>query len=206
MGITERRQLEIENLKKKIIAAANEILIEEGYEKLSIRKIASRIEYSPGNIYHYFKDKSEIISYIVASGYKNILKEVSKIKIDYENPAKTITDGLRAYINYMLRNPEQFKVILMNSIDEVQAQVNILEKGISKQRESIANLTKFIELGIESGNFREMDAELTAQNIWADTYGLIGRLIIEESISEIQKSRLIDNHLEMITFMLQRRM
>lgn len=69
MGITERRKLEKEIIRKKIIDTANQILVEEGYENLSIRKIANKIEYSPGIIYHYFKDKSEIITFVVEQGY-----------------------------------------------------------------------------------------------------------------------------------------
>ncbi len=84
MGTTERRQLEREFIKKKILEAASDILAKEGYENLSMRKIAKRIEYSPGIIYHYFKDKDEIITLIVEEGYGKILKTISKIPVDIE--------------------------------------------------------------------------------------------------------------------------
>ena len=50
MGIKERRDVEKAEMKQKIMTAAIEIIEQEGYEKLSIRKIASRIEYSPTTI------------------------------------------------------------------------------------------------------------------------------------------------------------
>ena len=53
MGIKERRLAEREQVKQKIFDAASDIIIADGYEKLSIRKIADRIEYSPGVIYNY---------------------------------------------------------------------------------------------------------------------------------------------------------
>lgn len=46
MGITERREAEKEALKHKIYDVASKLIIEHGYEKLSIRKLASEIEYS----------------------------------------------------------------------------------------------------------------------------------------------------------------
>ncbi|WP_099466925.1 TetR/AcrR family transcriptional regulator [Konateibacter massiliensis] len=61
MGIKERRDIEKTEMKRKIIKAAIEIIEQEGYEKLSIRKIAAKIEYSPTTIYLYYKDKAEII-------------------------------------------------------------------------------------------------------------------------------------------------
>ncbi|MDR3594949.1 TetR/AcrR family transcriptional regulator [Clostridium sp.] len=198
MGIIERKQMEKEAIRKKILDAASEILVEEGYDKLSIRKIASRIEYSPGIIYHYFKDKGEIIAFIVEEEYGKILKMLSEIPIDAENPEKTIEQTFRGYIELILEAPEKFRAILMNDIEAVQEKVNILDRGISKERKSMQGLCKVIELGIEKGKFRKMDAELTAQIIWTSTHGLISRLIIEKNVPKDQKERLINHHFEIL--------
>lgn len=198
MGITERRQSEIQSIKKKIIEAASDILVEEGYEKLSIRKIAKKIEYSPGIIYHYFADKTEIVACIVEEGYENILKKIMSVPIDIDKPQNTIEQGLRTYIDLMLENPEQFRIVLMNDIDEIQSKVNILERGISSKRKSIAMLSSLVALGIEKGIFMEMDAELTAQVLWTSTHGLVSRLILERNIEEEQKQKLINHHFKMM--------
>nr|WP_307897282.1 TetR/AcrR family transcriptional regulator [Clostridium botulinum] len=180
MGITERRKLEKEIIRKKIIDTASEILVEEGYENLSIRKIANKIEYSPGIIYHYFKDKSEIVTFVVQQGYGRILKSINEVPVDTENPEKTIEQGLRKYIELMLQYPEQFRTVLMNDIKSIQEKVNMLHEGVSKDRKSIQQLCRLVELGIEKGKFRDMDIELTAQIIWTSTHGLLSRLILEK--------------------------
>lgn len=198
MGILERKQMEKEAIRKKILDAASEILVEEGYDKLSIRKIANKIEYSPGIIYHYFKDKGEIIAFIVEEEYGRILKMISDIQLNEESPEKTLEETFRAYIELMLETPEKFRTILMNDIEAVQEKVNILGRGISKERKSLQGLCSMIECGIEKGKFREMDVELTAQIIWTSTYGLISRLIIERNIPKDQKERLINHHFEIL--------
>ncbi|QGU96634.1 TetR family transcriptional regulator [Clostridium bovifaecis] len=198
MGISERRQLEREVIRKKIIDAASEILAREGYENLSIRKIANKIEYSPGIIYHYFKDKSEIITYVVEEGYKEILRSIEQIPIDEENPETSIIEALRAYIELMLKTPQQFRAILMNDIEGIQERVNILSEGISKERQSIQSLCNLLVLGAKKGKFRTMDVELTAQIIWTSTHGLLSRLILEKNVSEDQKERLINHHFEVL--------
>lgn len=198
MGILERKQMEKEAIRKKILDAASEIVVEEGYDKLSIRKIANKIEYSPGIIYHYFKDKGEIIAFIVEEEYGRILKTLSDIPLNEENPEKTIEQTFRAYIELMLETPEKFRTILMNDIEAVQEKVNILGRGISKERKSLQGLCSMIECGIEKGRFREMDVELTAQIIWTSTHGLISRLIIERNIPKDQKERLINHHFEIL--------
>lgn len=65
-----RREREIEEMKELILSSASAIVASEGFEKLSIRKIAKSIEYSPAIIYHYFKDKEEIINILMQRGYK----------------------------------------------------------------------------------------------------------------------------------------
>ena len=51
MGIEDRREFEKFEMKNKIKDAAIALIEHEGYEKLSIRKIAAKIEYSPTTIY-----------------------------------------------------------------------------------------------------------------------------------------------------------
>ena len=198
MGISERRQLEKALIRKKIIDVASDILVKDGYENLSIRKIASRIEYSPGIIYHYFKDKAEIIAFVVEEGYGNILKIIGESPLDVENPDKAIVSGLKSYIALMLENPQQFRALLMNDIEAIQEKVNMLQEGISKERKSIQGICMLVKLGIEKNIFREMDIELTAQIIWTSTHGLVSRLILEKNISEQQKERLINHHFEIL--------
>jgi AcrR family transcriptional regulator len=198
MGITERRQMEKEIIRKKIIDAASEILVKEGYENLSMRKIASKIEYSPSIIYHYFEDKAEIVASVVEEGYGRILKSISEIPLDVENPEKTIEKGLRNYMELMLESPEQFMAVLMSDMEVIQEKVNMLQEGISKERKSIQGLCKLVELGIEKGKFRKMDVELTAQIIWTSTHGLLSRLILEKNIPQQQRERLINHHFQIL--------
>lgn len=198
MGISERRQLEIDALRKKIIDAASDILVKEGYDNLSIRKIANKIEYSPGIIYHYFKDKADIITSVAEEGYGRILKSLSELPIDIENPDKSLENTFRAYINLMLGVPQQFRAVLMNDIEGIQDKVNILREGVSKERKSLQGLCRLIELGIEKGKFRELDIELTAQIIWTSTHGLLSRLILEKDVTVKQQERLIDHHFDIL--------
>ena len=60
MGVKERREREKESLRQDILDVAREMFATEGYESVSMRKIADKIEYSPTTIYLYFKDKNEL--------------------------------------------------------------------------------------------------------------------------------------------------
>ena len=55
MGVKERRTREKDQLRRQILSAARELFVNEGYESVSMRKIADKTEYSPPSIYLYFK-------------------------------------------------------------------------------------------------------------------------------------------------------
>ncbi|MDT8718351.1 TetR/AcrR family transcriptional regulator [Clostridium sp. 19966] len=198
MGINERREAEKKAIMDKIIKAASDILVREGYEKLSIRKIASEIEYSPGIIYHYFQDKNDILKQVIKEGYEDILAAISSVPEDISSPEETIRKRLRAYIDFMLQRPNHFKMLLISDIGEEQNNLNILHKGVAKERGTIFQLAEMIQNMVDKRIFRNVDAELTAQIIWTSTHGLISRLIMETHIEEEQKERLINHHFDIL--------
>ena len=69
MGIKERRERQKQELRAGILAAAREIASEEGWQAVTIRKIAALIEYSPPVIYEHFGSKEEILLELVRTGY-----------------------------------------------------------------------------------------------------------------------------------------
>lgn len=78
MGIKQRKDREREEMKDLILDAAKRISIEEGFSKVSIRKIAEEIEYSPGTIYLYFKNRDEILFELHNLAFQNSTKSSSR--------------------------------------------------------------------------------------------------------------------------------
>jgi len=60
MGIKERQERDREAVGRSILDAARDLFVAEGFQNVSIRKIAERIEYSPAAIYGYFSSKDDI--------------------------------------------------------------------------------------------------------------------------------------------------
>lgn len=69
MSTTARREREIQELRSKIITQSWKIITEDGWQALSIRKIADAIEYSAPVIYKHFESKEAIIEYFSKSAY-----------------------------------------------------------------------------------------------------------------------------------------
>jgi AcrR family transcriptional regulator len=69
LGVKERQEREREAVSRAILDAARDLFVAEGYQNVSIRKIADRIEYSPAAIYSYFPSKDDIFFALAEEGF-----------------------------------------------------------------------------------------------------------------------------------------
>ena len=70
MGIKERQERDREAVRRAILDAARDLFVAEGFQHVSIRKIAERIEYSPAAIYSYFASKDDIFFALAEEGFR----------------------------------------------------------------------------------------------------------------------------------------
>lgn len=191
MKIKQRKDIEKEEFKGLIFDIATEILLREGYENLSIRKIAKAAGYSPGSLYYYFDNKAEIISMIYGENVNRISEQMGKVPLDMESPEKTLGEILKIFINLTLETPEHYRAVFMNDIEELRDKFGMLSED-----NVIPNLLNLINAGIENGRFKNADAAITSQLVWVYTNGLVSRLILEKNLSEERKEMIIDFHCE----------
>ena len=167
MGIKERRDVEKEEMKKKIMDAAIEVIEQEGYEKLSIRKIAAKIEYSPTTIYLYYKDKAEIITDMSDQLYNKVMGDVVAV-LNKEAAApvdKQVHDILCVFIKGLCSEPEMVKAVMHSGINVIFANDNIgkpTNPGIDMLDHLISNgiTQKVFKPGIENNSWMIVSASL----------------------------------------------
>lgn len=192
MTIDKRREREIEEMKELILLAASEIIASEGFDKLSIRKIAKKIEYSPSIIYHYFKDKEEILNNVMQRGYKKIVSAVSSVTMESNSPEERLIQMTKNYIKAALNMPDEFMAAQLNQSKSALKHTASLFKGASKEKPALSVLYQCLQGIYKDKDIDENTIELTAQMIVVSTLGLIFKLIIEKDIGDEQRERLIN--------------
>lgn len=198
MGIEERKQSEKNALRNKILKAAGEIIIRDGYEKLSIRKIASAIEYSPTVIYNYFEDKSKIVDCLIKNCSEEIMEALERSWFDGDNYMEALRSGLSSYITIMLNNSQLFKALIVNNVETPDRRSGMLYRGVSDDKKTIGFMKQLIDAGIEKGGFREDDSEMLTMIVWSATFGLLSRMVLENVAEEEQRQELIRCHIDFI--------
>ena len=170
MGISERREREKQELREKILEKAREILIKEGQDNLSIRNIATAIEYSPATIYLYFQDKDEIVYELMEMGFERMTSELQSA-FELSDPVERIRRIGQGYIAFGLKNPEWYD-IMFNAPQPIQHLTCCQEEwGYGKQLFDF--LISSCEAAMDQSRTRRQDPRLVALHLWSTVHGLV---------------------------------
>lgn len=198
MGSRERRVREREALRQEILDAARELFVNEGYEHVSMRKVAEKIEYSPTTIYLYFKDKADLLFSLCEETFSRLVERFEAIDQETEDPVERLRKGLRAYVEFGLRYPNHYKVTFINHVDHDGKN---LEDSMG--RKAFSNLSGLVTRCIEQGRFRPMDAQLASQSLWSAVHGVTSLLIVHTRFPWADQDDLIDHLIETMIYGLQ---
>jgi len=111
MGIAERRIRQKVEVKTTILATAWQLVRAEGWQSLSIRRIADAIEYSVPVIYDHFENKEAILFEFTKQGFVLLCSKLEKAKEKYDTPAEQLTAIADAYWNFAFKNKEYFQLM-----------------------------------------------------------------------------------------------
>jgi AcrR family transcriptional regulator len=200
MTIEERRDREKQQMKELILQTAANIILAEGFEKLSIRKIANRIDYSPAIIYHYFKNKDEIISQILRRGHQDFTASLSEGLAEAATPEARLKTLSRNYIMAALKDPAQFLSVQLSDSPEVMEITAYMFESAAEKKPTLNALYQIVkEVAGEDASNREI--ELTSQIIAASTLGIVVKLALEKNIGEKQRNGIIDRFIDAVVKM-----
>ncbi|MEZ5427867.1 MAG: TetR/AcrR family transcriptional regulator [Pyrinomonadaceae bacterium] len=194
MGVKERKEREQEKLRQKILDAASELFAREGYQNVSMRKIARRIEYSPTTIYLYFKDKADLLYQICEETFANLIKEIEKIETTFYEPIICLRKGMRAYIDFGLKYPNHYEVTFIAPLSDYLGEQHSYE-GSSGQK-AFEHIVQQVSESMKACQIKRGDVNTISQTLWAGIHGVTSLLIAHEDFPFVEKDELIDNTID----------
>jgi len=190
MGVQERRAREKKELRQEILDAARDLFVREGFENVSMRKIAEKIEYSPTTIYLYFQDKAELLDCICEETLDRLVRKQAVLDQTVRDPLERLQRGLRSYIEFGLKHPNHYKVAFMmtHGPEEIEHRGKSHEMG----QKAFNHLRNTLTLCAEAHQIDVPDLEATAQSLWATIHGLTSLMIAKPKFEWVERERLID--------------
>lgn len=168
MTIAARKQREKEKMRELILDAARSIFLEKGYFDASIRNIAEKIEYSPGTIYTYFKDKDEIFHALHEEGFRRMLGKMQPLQ-HVADPFERLKALGLVYLEFARDNKDFYDLMFI-----MQAPIKHEEEDEEwHMGHQTMNFLKAILLQCqERGRFQGQDINYLSFTIWSTVHGM----------------------------------
>jgi AcrR family transcriptional regulator len=166
-----RRERERTETRERILEAARQMLVLNGYEATTMRAIAARIGYTATAIYHHFKDKDDLVAELAAIDFRALgqaLEEAGSVV----DPVARLEKIGEHYVEFGLTHPMQYQFLFMTRRHKEGRREHLQgDPGI----ECYGFLHKTCAEAIATGRLRQEfdDADELAQICWGSLHGVV---------------------------------
>jgi AcrR family transcriptional regulator len=169
MGTKERHLRERQQTRKAILDAARELFIADGYQHVSMRRIAERIDYSPAAIYSYFPAKDDIFFALAAEGFHILAQAVTGAIRHVDDPFERLRRGLWGFYQFAKTHPEYFALMFLDrSVPSLSQDFQRFEFFQQLTSRAEADIRACIERGQFS---RSLEPAAALHVLWAGVLG-----------------------------------
>lgn len=179
--------------RETIAQAARDILVSEGLDAVSLRRVAGRLDVTAPALYGHFIDKRDLLQAIAEEEIREIASEFGDVHSS--DPLDRIRRQCHAYIDYACRNPDLFRTMFLHR-PELTAQPRgdqpplalvLTDRIVASMRDAF-----------DAENFAGQDPELAAMTLWTAVHGVATMLLAGPPLHLDQRSRLGDSVIDSI--------
>ncbi|MEU1348128.1 TetR/AcrR family transcriptional regulator [Streptomyces sp. NPDC005775] len=111
MSVQERKERERAERERLIVATARELAEQQGWDSVTTRRLAERIEYSQPVLYSHFRGKREIIGAVALQGAAEMAAVMRAATAAADGPRERVAALARAYLAFAAGNPAVYDAI-----------------------------------------------------------------------------------------------
>ncbi|BCY09919.1 TetR/AcrR family transcriptional regulator [Actinoplanes sp. L3-i22] len=164
MPIPERKERERADRERLIVATARELAEQQGWDAVTTRRLAERIEYSQPVLYSHFRGKREIIGAVALQGAAEMAVALRAATSAAAGPRDRVLALARAYLDYAARNPAVYDAMFQLDGGLAFARAETPEPLKDAFAALLESLGAVAGEGVDPGLFTEL--------FWAGLHGL----------------------------------
>lgn len=173
MNSVDRRTRERIEVQDKILSAARDLFVREGFDAVSMRKIAEAIDYTPAALYVHFKDKVELMRELCRRDFAEMDARVLALQI--ADPVERIHRAGEIFIAFGAQHKNQYRLMFMTPHPrDVQPTAEDLAEMADPDQSGYAFMCKAVAESIAQRRLRDQfgDIHLTVQTLWSCVHGV----------------------------------
>ena len=184
-----------DEIREMAIDAAAKIVETEGFQSLTARKVASKIGYTVGTLYHVFRNFDDLVIHLNARTIDEMAALIQKGVKRKRSPESRIRTMTEVYVDYATEHPDRWRLVF-----EHQAPRGLPTPELMKVRRDV--LFEMVADNLRELSPRHLEQEInhTATALWSGVHGicilaLTGKLYLGGAFS---MSKLIDTLIESV--------
>lgn len=176
----------------EILAAAERIFVDHGYDGATIRKIADEVGLSSTALYMHFSDKSEILHEICERSFEDLLNVQRAVVAEETSSRARMRRIMEAYVMFGFEHPNAYRLVYMTRpIEAQQAETAAQGMGIALFQSFISVVEEAEAEGLLRGS-----ALATAQTLWAGAHGVVSLMITKPYFDWVERDLLVSTMLD----------
>ena len=173
-----------DELRRTILDAAREAFNREGYQGVSMRKLAEKVGCSHANLYLHFKDKEALFECLVEEGFQRFADGLAKVPQSEKqaDPVEFLRKAGRAYVEFGVANPSVYEFVF------------ILRRPGNQPRTphfTYERMRALVQRCVDEKRFRRVSVDTASQALWAAAHGITSLLILRPTFPWVDREKLI---------------
>ena len=167
----ERRERGKLELRQTILDTAVKLFEEQGgFENFSLRQVAEAVGYSPTTIYLYFRDKDELLFYVVVEGFREFGQRLEDGYQSTQDPLERLHRIGKAYVQFGLDRPMHYRLMFLQRGDFLE---RTPPEGFESVIDSFGILNRAVSEAMAAGLIHAGDVLGYSSTLWASVHGLV---------------------------------
>ena len=162
------------SLREDILEVSRNLLVKDGFGKMSMRKIAKRAGVSATSIYLHFQNKDELLLALIESSIAKLASALEENLTDSDDSITKLEKMAQSFVDFALENPQEYEIIYMVRPEEMPKFPKEKFQQIRKIYELLAGI---ISEGKRTGALNVDDPLMSAYMIWAQLHGVASVII-----------------------------
>ncbi len=183
------------SLREEILEVSKDLLLSQGFSKMSMRRIAKRADVTATSIYLHFKNKDDLLLALVEESITRLNRSLRDALDPNAGPVEQLDALAHAYIRYALENPKEYEIIYMVRPEEMP---KYPKEKFQQVRDSYELLAGVILEGKKNGALEVDDPLLSAYTLWAQIHGIVSVILSKRLDTRVPREKFIDqaiNHI-----------
>lgn len=179
--------------KAEILAAAERIFVEVGYEGATIRRIADEVGLSSTALYMHFSEKSEILHEICRLAFARLQAANEVVMAEGGEPEVVLRKLMQAYVDFGFENPNAYRLTYLTrpveARDGAESAAQMLGGDLFRGFEAIVG-------DVAAAGRLRGDPKASAQTLWAGSHGIVSLMITKPYFDWVDRQTLTKTMLD----------